>query len=178
MNNPQIYEKVVKRKNNRSRVMAKILAVAGYVGFDLLWLLAAIRTKYNLGILALAVISTVFLIIFTWRFFALEYEYSFVGSEITVAKIYANRLRRQVLSEDLRNAVMIAPATDENISRLERFEIDKSIHAISSSSYDDIWLCLFEQEKTQVYTCLYIDADERITRIFKQYNPHSTQKIN
>ena len=178
MNNPQIYEKVIKRKNNRSRIIAKLLAVVGYVGFDLLWLLAAIRTKYNLGVLALAIISTVFLVIFTWRFFDLEYEYSFVGSEFTVAKIYSSRLRRQLFCEDLSNAVMIAPATDENISRIEGFEIEKSIYAISSPSAENVWLCLFEQEKTQVYTCIYLDADERIIKLFRQYNSRSTQRTN
>ena len=178
MNNPQIYEKVVKRKNNRSRITAKLLAVLGYVGFDLLWLLAAIRTKYNPAVVALAVISTVFLVIFTWRFFDLEYEYSFVGSELTVSKIYASRLRRQLFCDDLANAVMIAPATDENISRIERFEIEKSVHAISSPNADSIWFCLFEQEKTQIYTCVYLDADERIIKLFRQYNSRSTQRTN
>ena len=176
MNNPQIYEKVIKRKNNRSRIMAKLLTVIGYVGFDLLWLLAAIRTKYNIGVLALAVISTVFLVLFTWRFFALEYEYSFVGGELTISKIYARRLRRQVFCEDLANAVMIAPATDENISRIEHLEIESSIHAISSPNAESIWFCLFEQEKTQVRSCIYLDTDERMIRLFKQYNSRSTQR--
>ena len=177
MNDTQFYEKVVKKKRSPSRVLAKILAVVGYIGFDLLWLLVILRTELNLGLIALAIISTVFLIIFTWRFFRLEYEYSFVSGELTVAKIYANRIRRTVFSADLKDARLIAPATDENIARICRYDLEKSIHAISSPDFESIWLCLFEMKESQKYICVYLDADERALRIFRHYNSHSTQRI-
>ena len=177
MNDTQFYEKVVKKKSTPSRVLAKVLAVIGYIGFDLLWLLGILRTELNFGLIALAIISTVLLVIFTWRFFKLEYEYSFVSGELTVSKIYANRLRRNVFSGDIKDARLIAPATDENIARVEHYDLEKSIHAISSPDFDNIWLCLFELKESQKYICVYFDADERSLRIFKHYNPHSTQRI-
>ena len=176
MNDIQLYEKVVKKKNSPSRILAKAFAVAGYVGFDLLWLVWILRSELTLGLIALAAISTVLLVIFTWRFFMLEYEYSFIDGELTVAKIYANRFRRVAFSADIKDAAIIAPATDENIARISHFDIESSLHAISSPDFEDIWLCLFAKKEGQKYICVYLDADERALRIFRHYNPHSTQR--
>ena len=74
-NNPQIYEKVVKKRDDAGRIVAKICAVVGYLCFDLAWIWGIVASSFNLGVIALSVIFTVVLINLTWKLFMLEYEY-------------------------------------------------------------------------------------------------------
>ena len=168
--NPEIYEKAVKRENNPSRIMAKILTAIGYVCFELAWIAWIVKSGFNAGLVALAIISTLLLVSFTWKYFQLVYEYSFVGSTLEVSKIYANKHRKECASLEIKDALVIGTAVEENISRIKNREISETIYAISSDKAENIWFILFEDSSTEELKCVFFEADERSLGIIKHYN--------
>ena len=175
-NNSQIYEKVIKKRDDSGRIIAKICALVGYICFDLAWIWGIVASSFNLGVIALAVIFTVFLINLTWKLFMLEYEYSFVGSEFSVAKIYAKQRRKTILNAEISDALLIAPATEENLDSLERHEIEKTAYAVSKLDAENIWFALFSVKEGKSKMCVYFEADERMINLFRQYNARATSR--
>ena len=170
MINPQLYEKVVKREQNSRRVAAMISAVLGYICFDIIWILFIVKTHFNVGLIALAIISTCLLFSFTWKYFLLVYEYSFVGSTFTVSKIYADKIRKEAINIDIKNAVAAAPATEENVARIRSYEITDTLYAISSDKAENVWFILSIEKESKKTVCIYFEPDEQIMRIIRQYN--------
>ena len=177
MSSIQIYEKAVKRKNDTPRVVAMVMTVIGYVCFDLAWVLGIVKSGFNAGIAVLAVISTVLLVNFTWKYFHLEYEYAFENGTLTVAKIYGKRSRRVEARAEISDGILIAPASAENMARLKGYEADQTLYAISSEKAENIWFALFEERSTQNRTCIFFEADERSIAILRHYNPRATQRV-
>ena len=175
-NNPQIYEKVVKRRDDTERIVAKICAVVGYVCFDLAWIWGIVASSFNLGVIALSVIFTVVLINLTWKLFMLEYEYSFVGGEFSAAKIYAKQRRKTIVCADISDALLIAPANEENLASLERHEIEKTAYAVSTLQAENIWFALFSVKEGKSKVCVYFEADEKMINLFRQYNARATSR--
>lgn len=176
MNNPQIYEKIVKCENTPSRTVAKICAIAGYICFDLAWIWGIIESGFNIGVIALAIITTAIIINITWKLFMLEYEYSFVGSSFSVAKIYAKSRRRTVAEAEIKDALFVAPATEENLARIAHYEISHTLYAISSDKAENVWFALFDEKEGKKRTCVYFEADDKTVSIFRKYNPHATAR--
>lgn len=168
--NPEIYEKTVKRENNPSRIMAKILTAVGYVCFDLAWIAWIVKSSFNAGLVALAVISTLLLVSFTWKYFQLVYEYSFVGSTLEVSKIYANKHRKVCASLEIKDALVIGMAVEENIARIKNRDISETIYAVSSDKAENVWFILIEDSDSEELKCVFFEADERSLGIIKHYN--------
>lgn len=172
MNNSQTYEKIVKVKNTGRALAKKISAIMGYCLFLSFWITAAVFNATRLiPLLTLGALSTCIIVLLTWKYLRLEYEYSFWYGRMGIAKIYGKCKRKALIETEIRDLLIIAPATEENISRTQRFDIEDRIAAVSCESADDIWLAV-TGGKDERRILIFFEADERSLSILKTFNPH------
>ena len=170
MNSNQTYEKVVRKENEKKQRTNKMLALTGYSLFFAIWLAIGL---FNLDILVpLAVtgmLCTVALILLSWKYLDVEYEYALWYGSFEVAKIYSKKSRKTLLSAETKELLLIAPATEEYISKAKHFEIDKEVNATSAES-DDSWI-LVTGGKDEPRILVYFEADERLLGMLRAANP-------
>ncbi len=173
------YEKTVKRKNTPKEIFKKISVVMGYCLFFAIWLSLALVNLQNLIFallfLVLGTLLTVGLVLLTWKYFSVEYEYSFQLGEFEISKIYGKSRRKIVLSLNMRSLEMVAEATDENISRAEKRDIRKRIVAVSDPNGENVWLLLTDG-KDEDCMLVFFDADDRALSILKNANYFAFKK--
>ena len=175
MANSQLYEKIVKQKT-RKQPLKIIFAILLYVIFFISWLLfGLLNPNFATFILVLGALFTLILVLLTWKYLFVEFEYNFCMSTLTVAKIYGKRKRKVLVEFDISKCVVISPATEESIEKAERFEPKKRIIAVSNESAPDIWLLLSNDEDSDQYM-VFIESDARIATIFRTVAPHIISK--
>ncbi len=175
MANTQLYEKIVKKKSAKQPIKL-IFTVIFYVLFFLAWvLLSLLNPNYAIFILILGILFTLIVILLTWKYLFVEFEYNFCMSSLTIAKIYGKRKRKVLIEIDISKCLFIAPATEENISKAEKYELQKRIIAVSNEAADDIWLFLYADTDDDKYM-IFIESDSRIASILKTVAPHIISK--
>ena len=171
MNSNQTYEKVVKQCSEKKQNTNKALAIMGYSVFFAIWLVIGI---FNLDILVplavTGVLCTVALILLTWKYLDVEYEYALWYGSFEVAKIYSKKSRKNLLSAETKELLLIAPATEEYIKKTEHFEIDKQIIATSSTDGENVWI-LVTGGKDEPKILVYFEADERLLGMLRAASP-------
>lgn len=163
MENKHTYERIVKQACVGRVLGIRICAYLGYVAFALCWVIPIILSFFQPLMIALAALLTFALIALTRKYLHVEYEYEFVGGEITVSKIYGKKKRKLLFSDELKNALLIAPATDEHIAALDRLSIHKTVSALASPASQNILLLVFDgaSGKPNERLLLLIESDER-----------------
>ena len=175
MNSTQTYEKIVKVKNTGKHLAKKVSLIMAYVLFFAFWLASALRNIGNKSfvlILLAGALTTFTLVILTWKYLQLEYEYSFWYGRLSIARIYGKKKRKALIDTDLKDLLIIAPATEEYIARAEHFDIEARIIAVSSESAENIWLAVTGGEDER-RVLIFFEADERSLNMLKTANPIS-----
>ena len=169
--NNQTYDKIISVSDEGKIRLKKMLAVVGYAIFFSLWLIFALN---NTSILVPAIIAgvlcTVILMLATWKYFNVEYEYSIWYGSFELAKIYAKKKRKELLSAELKELLLIAPATDEYVKKAMHFEPKDIFFAVSSKNAENIWI-LVTGGKDEPRYLVYFEADERSLAMLRQANP-------
>ena len=181
MNEFSTYEFVVAQRIEGKWLLARIGMIFLYVCFVAMWLVIGFKFSLVVQLLALIPITTWILVFVTWRFVAVEYEYSITSGELTFSKVFGNRSRRTVLRFYLRDAVRIAPLEDEEeATRATKYAPELEFCAVSTMRAPDIYFALFEYEykehgKIQKRRAIfYFEATARALAICRFYNPSST----
>ena len=172
MNSSQTYEKIVKKAFTGKHLAKTVTLILSYALFFAVWLLVALNQPKDLILILVAgALTTFFFVMITIKYIRLEYEYSFWYGRMGIAKIYAKKKRKAVIETEIKDLLIIAPATEENIARAERFETEKRIVAVSDESADEIWLVVTGgQDERRVM--IFFEADERSLAMLKSLNPH------
>ena len=164
------YEKTVKVKLRGTRLAKNISIIMAYVVFFGFWAAAAL---YNADrfilILTAGILSSLLIVALTWKYLYEEYEYSFWYGTFTIAKIYAKRKRKSIISADIKDLLIIAPADEENIAKANRFEPEETIVALSSADVKDIWLTV-TGGKDEKRVLIFFEADDRALSVLKKSN--------
>ena len=171
MANTQTYEKIIKVKNARTR--AKLIsALLFYIIYILVWIFAGIlNPKSSMLIFLGGALSCLLIVLITWKYLFVEYEYCFYQGQLTVSKIYGKRKRKLLAETNMQKLLYIAPATNETINQAERYEPEKRLISVSSEYADNIWL-LVTGEEDETRLMIFIEADERALSILKSSAPH------
>jgi hypothetical protein len=175
MNSTQTYEKIVKVKNTGKHLAKKISLIMSYVLLFSVWLAAALRNIGNKSfvlILLAGALVTFSVIILTWKYTQLEYEYSFWYGHLSIAKIYGKKKRKTIIDTDVKDLLIIAPATDEYIAKAEHFDLRSRVIAVSDENADNIWLTVTGGEDEH-RILIFFEADERSLTMLKNTNPIS-----
>ena len=175
MANTQLYEKIVKQKN-RKQPLKIIFAIMLYVIFFITWLLfGLLNLNFATFIWVLGALFTLIVVLLTWKYLFVEFEYNFCMSTLTVAKIYGKRKRKTLIEFDISKCLIISPATQENIDKAEKFKPEKRIIAVSNEAAPDIWLLVSNDDEENQYM-VFIESDARIATIFRTVAPHIISK--
>ncbi len=171
MNNSQTYEKIVKVKNTGKHLAKKVTLAMCYLLFFAFWLSVALDSSTHFAAILLAgVLSTLLLIIITWKYLQLEYEYAFWYGRMSVSRIYGKKKRKTLLDIDVKHIIMIAEATDENIQRAEHLSPKRRIISVSSENADSLWLAV-TGEPNAPRNLVFFEADERLLGMLRSINP-------
>ena len=166
MHESNTYEFVVSEKPEGLRKLKKILCRIGVlavpIGFAILCLAVQL---YPVAILPLSLLGVV---LFFWKIFNVEYEYSLTSGMMTFSRINGNMRRKKLLELHIKELHEIAPYTDEAKAHLETLPLVKNHIYVSSMAANDIYYSVFEQDKD--LQVVYFEATEKALHILHYYN--------
>ncbi len=180
MNEFSTYEFAVTQKIEGKWLFARIGLIFFYAAYAVGLLLFGMRYSLIAPLLALIPITLWVIIFISWRYVAVDYEYSITSGVLTFSKIFGNRSRRTVLEIKLRDAVRIAPLDNaEHSARATAWHPEREYSAISSLKAADIYFILFEYEnprdrKEKRRAIFYFEATGKALQICRFYNPSAT----
>lgn len=172
MEHSQTYERIVVRACVGRWRSIRIFAYLGYVCFALLWLAPILRSLFHPALIALAVITTAVLIVWTKKYLHIEYEYSFVDSFFTVSKIFGKKKRKTMLEVDIHRMFLIVPATEEHFAEANRLSPTKTLYAIETPDSEHAILAIWDTDKDE-RLALYFEADPKTIAILRRFNPQA-----
>ena len=169
--NTQTYDKIVKVSDEGIVRLKRVLAVIGYALFFSVWLIFAMKNRdIFVPVTVAGILCTIILILRSWKYFDVEYEYSIWYGNFELAKIYAKKKRKNLLSADIKEFLLIAPATEEYVNKAKHFEPKNTYYAVSSKNAENLWI-LVTGGKDEPRNLVFFEADERSLAMLRQANP-------
>ena len=165
------YETVVAEQGAGAR-LRRIAWILGYVFFFSLFIVLSATQGLSFPILTLGALATGGVVLFTWKYTGIEYEYSLVGNQLSVAKIYGKRKRKPLLEIDLKRARLIAPCTEEYRKEAEGMSPTQVTQAISKEDAPNRWLILWDDEEDDTLVLIF-EANDRLLSALRRENPRA-----
>ena len=160
------FEFVVDERPEGSRKALKFWGRFGLLAFVTIWVVISLCTIFYLAVLPLAFLGVV---LYFWKLFNCELEYSMTSGIMTFSRIYGGMKRKKVLELFIKDMREIAPRTPESDARLSARGIAKSYSFSSHSTADDQYYALFEQDGQ--LCVVYFEATEKTLKLLRYYNP-------
>lgn len=158
-------ERIVKRKVSSKGLMVRALAV-------LLTVISFFSVLF-LGILGITLTILVLYLAYTvWSYTNVEFEYSFVNTELSVDKILGQRKRKHVDDIDIKQAEIIAPANSSEITG--RTNEIKVLDYSTGYKSDDLYAMIATTDKGLAK--ILFNADEKIIDAMRHVRPSIVKK--
>jgi hypothetical protein len=123
----------------------------------------------RMPMLAVLPLGLLGLVLYFWKIFNCELEYSMTSGMMTFSRIYGGMKRKKVLDLIIKDFRECAPRTPESDARLSARGIAKSYSFSSHSTADDQYYALFEQDGQ--LCAVYFEATEKTIKLLRYYNP-------
>jgi len=169
------YEKLISQKNTGKARIKQIGFLCLYALWVALGAVLTIKVGFYAAMLVLTVLTTWGWIWLTWPLTQIEWEYTLAAGTFYVAKIYGRKKRREVAELEIADALLIAPANEENQRKAQEQSVATTVHALSDFSAENIWLLLFEDAPGH-RVLVYAEMDENMLRILRHGNPRATSR--
>lgn len=166
----------VKRKNDRTVVLRKILFISFYIIYVIAFLVFCLKTGI-IQIGALIPLTLWIIVFFTWRYTSIEYEYIISSGTLTVSAVYGNVKRKTLVERKVKDMSAIAPFDERGKSYLQRINPKDTIFALSSENSPSAYYAVFEDEGGQKSAVLF-DTSEQMLKIMRFYNPSTVVKTD
>ncbi len=166
------YEYTVRQKIEGRVRLRRTLLVLGYITYVIA--IAAVVLIFLPGFVpALAVVpmTLVAIIILTWKYVDVQFEYEIVSGRITFSEIYGNKKRRETAEFFIRDCSLIAPLADSK-GRIDSFAPEKTVCALSGDGTPDAYVALYSENGTKC--AVYFEATAKALKIFRMYNAPAT----
>ncbi len=170
MNEFATYEYVVNQKIEGMWRIKKTGLILLYIFFVLGWFIFGFASKM-FQLLALIPITLYILVLLTWRYVNVEYEYSMTSGVLTFSKIYGGKSRKKVTEFKIKDCTLIAPMSAQDFKARD-YEAEKVYSALSSKNARDVYFALFEEDGKRAI--FYFEATEKALKICKYYNMANT----
>ncbi len=167
----QYYERVIKAETGKRRLLPKLVAISAYAVILSIWFVIAVRVGLTASVLMLVPLSILTAVLLTWKYTAVEYEYSFTAGILTFSKIYGKSKRKSVFEADLRNLISVVPYDERSMDSVDARTV---INAIPNEACQNPCICVFEENEKR--TCIIIDCDNMSAKIFKFFKPSATDR--
>ena len=161
------FEFVVDERPEGKRKAMKFWGRFGLIAFISAWVIVSLCTIFYLAVLPLAMLGVV---LYFWKIFNCELEYSMASGQMTFCRIYGGLKRKKILDLTIKDFREIAPRTAESDAKLKaRGNIAKYYSFSSHSTAEDQYYALFEQDGN--LCVVYFEATEKTLKILRYYNP-------
>ena len=100
----------------------------------------------------------------------IAYEYSVSSGEMTFAKTFGDRFRREWFSLKVSDMERCAPLTEDAKNELKRMRFDHVYEAISGSDAPNIYYAIFRNSKEE-HCLMYFEMIKKSLRLIKTYHP-------
>lgn len=161
------FELVVDERPEGVRKLKKILGRITVIAVPII--VACVLLLVKLFALAIIPILLLGVILYFWKLFNVELEYSMTSGIMTFSRINGGLKRKKVLEFTIREAKEIAPRTPESDVKLAGRGVDKVYMFASHSTAPDQYYALVDVEGK---TCVvYFEATEKTLKILRYYNP-------
>ncbi len=170
------YERILKLPKTLKNRLPFLFLIFLYVFVLSLWIFPVLYLGLSLQFIMLIPLSLLLVILPTWKYGFVEYEYVFSGGCFIFSKIYGKRKRKQILQIDLSEAILIAPADGDHRRKAEESNLSSVTHATVRQGEEDIWLILYTVSKKETGVVLF-HSDERSIRFLRHANPHATVRF-
>ena len=172
----QTYEKLIRQKATGKELIPSLVLILCYVAWIGIGILVLTRVKFTPALAVLFLALTVLLIVITWKYVQVEYEYAIYSGSFFVAKIYGKKKRKELLEIDLKQAKLIAPRNEEYLEKADALNPQEIFFAVSSPKSDALWMIVYPiSEKANAL--LFFEADERSIAILRKENPRATARV-
>ena len=165
MNEQNTYEFVVDEKSEGDARLRRIFGRGIIVLIVATYVIIALSIFAALAILPVALLP---IVLYFWKQFNVELEYSMTSGIMTFTRIYGSRRRKQVLELSIKDMREIAPVTTDSQARLESLGVQKIYRFQSSSTAPDMYYAVFEQDDKTCAVCF--EATNRALQILHYYN--------
>ncbi len=158
-------ERIVKRKVSPKGLMFRVLAV-----------LLTVISFFSVLFLGMLGITLTILVLYgaytVWSYTNVEYEYSFVNTELSVDKILGQRKRKHIADIDIKEAEIIAPANSSEITGRAN-----SLNVLDySTGYEsnDLYAMIASTDKGMAK--ILFNADEKMIDAMRHVRPSIVKK--
>ena len=168
MNENQTYEFVVAEKSEGVRKLKKILARGGMLAVIAVFVILFTVVFPALAPVAILPLSFLGVVLYFWKYFNVDLEYSMTSGYITFTRIYGGKSKKKVLDLSIKDMQAIAPVTDATAAELTAKGVEKSYMFASHSKASDVYYAIFEKDGRKCV--VYFEATQRALQIFRFYN--------
>ncbi len=137
-----------------------VLFVAGFAGFFI--------SMNILPIIAIVPVLTYILVLATWRFVSIEYEYCILDGEFRMLKLYGAKSQRELCRVRVSAMKAVAPYTDGYKAAADVVSAENRIEAVSSMSSPDVYYAIFDDDGEEC--AVFFEATEKTLKALKYYN--------
>lgn len=151
---------VAKKKEGKYRLcrvlmlFAYALFVIGFAGFFIYMNI--------LPIIAITPILTYILVLATWRFVSIEYEYCILDGEFRMLKLYGLKSMRALCRVRVSSMKTVAPYSGEYKPAADALKSANRIEAVSSMKAADIYFATFDDDGEEY--AVFFEATEKNTQ--------------
>ena len=162
------FEFVVDERAEGKRKLVKFLG--RFVLLAFIGAFVAFTFVIRMPMLAILPLLLLGLVLYFWKIFNCELEYSMTSGIMTFSRIYGGMKRKKVLELFVKDMREIAPRTAESDARLHaRGDVAKFYSFSSHSTAPEQYYALFE--KDGALCVVYFEATEKTLKILRYYNP-------
>ncbi len=170
MTDLSFYENVLPSPDKRKLLIIKILLISVYVIFLAVWIASSFISSRSPALIILIAAAATLVLALALSRLSVELEYSVSESEITLAKIYSKKRRKEIFSADADSIIFIAPLTEENMKKAESFSPAEQYRMITKNTEKKTWLVVFEKDKDEKALFAF-EAEDYVAKILKQLKP-------
>lgn len=98
------------------------------------------------------------------------FEYTVSSGEMSFAKIYGNRFRREWFSLKVADMEKCAPLTEQAEREIRSMRFDRVYKAVSGFDAENIYYAIFKNSKDE-YCLMYFEVIKKSLRLIKTYFP-------
>ena len=160
------FEFVVDERPEGKRKALKFWGRFGLIAFIAAWVIVSLCTIFYLAVLPLAMLGVV---LYFWKIFNCELEYSMTSGIMTFSRIYGGLKRKKVLELTIKDVREIAPRSAESDAKLKAQGVAKTYMFASHSTAEDQYYATFEENGS--LCVVYFEATEKTLKILRYYNP-------
>lgn len=161
------FEFVVDERAEGKRKLVKFLG--RFVLLAFIGAFVAFTFIIRMPMLAILPLLLLGLVLYFWKIFNCELEYSITSGIMTFSRIYGGMKRKKVLEIVIKDCRKIAPRSEEFDSSLAARGVSKVYSFSSHSTAEDQYYATFEEDGQ--LCVVYFEATEKTLKLLRYYNP-------